>query len=45
MIFKDFSNFRQEGVCISNIGAMQMKNEEYGKAIQSYSIAVEKQRH
>jgi len=44
IIFKDFSNQRKEGICISNIAAMQMKSEEYSKAIQSYGIAIDKQR-
>ena len=44
LIFKDFSNQRQEGVCISNIGTMQMRSQEYGKALQTYDVAIDKQK-
>ena len=43
LIFKDFSNLRQEGVCISNIGAMQMRSGDYSKALSSYCVAIDKQ--
>lgn len=43
LIFKDFNNIRQVGVCISNIGTTQMRSQEYAKALQSYCQAIEKQ--
>jgi hypothetical protein len=40
LIFKEFSNQRKEGVCISNIGRLQMLDGEFSKALASFNLAI-----
>ena len=38
-IFKEFSDEKQRGVCLANIGAIMMQKEDYKMAVESFGLS------